>query len=372
MLKIKWLFFAVIIVIVMMDIIGSNPKTYFFSIENVPECEKKVFDFVTQKISGPELSIHTNYINEKSYEDTIATGKDVLSESQGLLLLYLLNRDKKEYFDLCLDWTIDNLFLDSGTFSWVKTKKLENKSTNALIDDLRLVRALILAKERWNDKRYNKPIYKSSQALLSYNVEDDTPLDFYDYSSNYKSNCITISYIDLYTMEKLSDIDSAWRKVYNKSYELVKNAKIEGTGLYQFQYNLDQQIFTGEQEICLTQSTYTMLHLAEIGEYDVNGMNWLWSEYEKHGKIYSSYSNTTYEPITDMESTALYALIARLYHLSGDYNKSEIMLKECKKFQVMNKNSEIFGSFGNDIEKEVYSFNNLQYLLSSSIIHKKK
>lgn len=351
--------------------LSTKTKNYSASIENIPEHEKKALEFVTQKISGTELSIYTNYMDNKSDDERIATGRDVLSESQGLLLLYLLNRDEKEYFDLCLDWTVNNLYLDNGILSWMKTKTFQTKNTNAFIDDLRLVRSLILANEKWNDEKYLKYIRKSSKALLDYNVKNNIPLDFYDIKSKSRSNNITISYLDLYTMKKLTYLDSNWNRVYENSYELIKNSKIEGTGLYEFQYGLDQDIYITGDEISLIQSVYTMLHLAEVGEYDVEGMNWLWAEYKKYGKIFSSYSYKAHEPMTDIQSTALYALIARLFYLKGEYHKAEIMLEECEKFQVMNSSSEIYGGFGNELNKEVYSFDNLQYLLSSSIIHKR-
>ncbi|TCO69368.1 glycosyl hydrolase family 8 [Marinisporobacter balticus] len=378
MIKKQWLIFIVLVFIfTIIYAIGSQitlslkPKNYSVSIENIPAREKKALEFITQRISGTELSVYTNYINRKSNEEVVATGKDILSESQGLLLLYLLNRDKKEYFDVCLDWTVNNLYLDNGIFAWMKTKSSQIKNTNALIDDLRIVRALILANKKWENKKYLKYIQKSSKALLTYNVKDNMHLDFYDNGFKSKSNIITISYLDLYTMKELTNVDFKWNKVYENSYELVKNSKIKGTGLYKFQYNLDQHIYTTSNEISLIQSIYTMVHLAEIGEYDIEGINWIWDEYEKYGKIFATYSYETYEPMSDIESTALYALIARLFYLKGEYHKAERILNECEKFQVMNSNSEIYGGFGNEYNKEIYSFDNLQYILSSSIIHKK-
>jgi len=334
----------------------------------IPEIEKQALFFMALHMSGPQLSIYTNYLNANSYKDTIASGEDILSESQGLFLLYLLNRDKKDYFDLCLHWTVNNLYMDNGMFSWVKRKTSKSEKINALIDDLRIVRALISAYEKWGDERYLKLAKKAAGAIKKYNTQGLIPLDFYDIATKYKANCITVSYLDLYTMKNLAVFDSRWKDIYSNSCEVIKKAKIEGTGLYKFQYDLDKKAYMVDEEISLIQSVYAMLHLEEVGQSDKQGIEWIWNQYKKHSKLYAAYSSKTFEPVSDIESTALYALTARLLYLSGDIKRAETLLKECEKFRVYKKDSEIYGSFGNDVSMEVNSFDNLQYILSSSMI----
>lgn len=336
---------------------------------NIPEAESLALSFVMQHMSGPQLSIYTNYLNTGRGNDEIASGQDVLLESQGLLLLYLLNHDEKESFDLCLDWTVDNLYLGNGMFSWVKRKTSKAGNSSALIDDFRILRALTCAYEKWNDDRYLVLTKDVSSAILSNSTLGGRLVDFYDLSSKDRADYITISYLDLYTMEKLAYYDAKWEDVYSDSLELVRNAKIDGTGLYMFQYDLGEKSFGKDEEINLIQSLYVMLHLKEAGQFDKEGINWIWDQYEKFGKLYAVYSSSTLKPLSDIESTALYALAARLFYLSGDMEKAQTLLLECEKFQVKNKNSEIYGSFGNEVNLEVYSFDNLQYILSSSIIY---
>ncbi|KPU45261.1 endo-1,4-D-glucanase [Oxobacter pfennigii] len=339
---------------------------------NIPEAEKKALSFLVESMSGPQLSIYTNYLNTSGDKSNTASGQDILSESQGLLLLYMLNRNIKEHFDLCLHWTVNNLYINKGSFSWIKRKTSESEMTTALIDDLRIARALILAYEKWQDDRYLKLVRKLSSAMLKYNIQDLMPLDFYDFASRNKANCITISYADLYTMKKLALFDSRWEKVYTNSYELIKNAAFEGTGLYMFQYDFDKMAYSIDEDISLIQSVCVMLHQQETGQQNKQGTDWIWEQYLKHGKLFAVYSSSTFEPATDIESTALYALVARLFYESGDIQKAQIFIKECEKFQVGNEESEIYGAFGNDMNLEVYSFDNLEYILSSSIIFSNK
>ena len=340
-----------------------------FKRNTIPEREQIAITFLTDKMSGKELSVYTNYLNSKNDDPDIPAGHEILSESQGLLLLYFLNRNEKESFDICLDWTVDHLLLDNGIFSWLdRAGKAEH--TNALIDDLRLNRALLLAYEKWHDERYLQYSNSVSEALLNYNTVEGMPIDFYQLDNHCKSKEVSIAYLDLYTMKKLRDkIDPRWKIPYDHSLVLIKKAKLKGTGLYRYQYDTEAIEYKEYDDISLIQSAYVILHLAEAGEYDREGLDWFWNEFEKSGKLYATYSSKNFEPVSEIESTALYALMARAYYLTGDLEKAEAFMKACEQYQIMDQNSELYGSFGNESNKEVYSFDNLQYILSSSVIY---
>ncbi|SKC86207.1 glycosyl hydrolase family 8 [Maledivibacter halophilus] len=348
----------------------TREKNIIYDELTIPKPEKEALKFLAKKMSGPDFSIYTNYINKESDNSIIATGKDVLSESQGLFLLYLLNRNKKEAFDTCFNWTLDNLYLDNGLFSWIKRKDEKKEKINALIDDLRIIRTAILASEKWNEDSYLKYIKNTSKSLLLNNTKDFTPIDFYDLNTGSKSDYITISYLDLYTMKKLISVDSEWKEIYSSSYNILKGGKIKNTGLYKYQYNLNDKEYTLGDNINLIQSVYAMIHLAEVGHYDKDGMNWLWEAYTKNGKLYAHYCYESFKPVSKIESTALYSLAARLFYLAGENQKAKTLLEESEKFQIINQASKGFGSFGSENNLQIYSFDNLQYILSSSMIYK--
>lgn len=346
----------------------DTSQKQIFTYEN----EEMLFTFLIQNMSESQKAIYTNFLNSKSPDEIISTGKDILSESQGLFLLYLLNRGMKQEFDQVLDWTMNNLYLSNNTFSWLKRKTGETVKVNALIDDLRIVRALILAHDMWGDARYIHIAEDTSKALKHYNTSNSIPRDFYDSATNLKVDYITLCYLDLYTIRKIAEFDKDWYNIYFHSHEIITNAKIMDTGLYELQYNPEKSSYWSEEEISMILSVYTMLHLAEVGQYDKGGMAWLWKEYEKYNKLYANYCPQTLEPATDIESTALYSLAARLFYQTGDIEKARQLLGESEKFQIKNIDSEIFGSFGNEQTQEVYSFDNLQYLLSASQIYGNK
>ncbi|WP_053957224.1 glycosyl hydrolase family 8 [Inediibacterium massiliense] len=372
--KIFWVGLLFILLSYFLFTIPKNPSFFDHTYDTkqkdiIPKPEDKALSFLIKKMSGPEFSIYTNYTNEESHNKIIPTGKDILSESQGLFLLYLFNRNNQNDFDTCLKWTHNHLYLDEGIFSWVQRKSSQKEHVNALIDDMRILRSIILASEKWGDSYlpYAKCISKS---ILTYNAKGNDLIDFYDIHNKSKGNILTLSYIDLYTMKKSISLHSKWKDFYDTSYEILTKGKMNNTGLYQYQYNIHEKKYMTPDSISLIQSVYSMLHLAEAGSIDKEGINWLWKEYKKYGVLYADYSSISLQPISQTESTALYALTARLFHLAGKNNQSQIFLKECEKFQVKDHNSPICGSFGNPKNNQVYSFDNLQYLLSSSTIYK--
>lgn len=57
-----------------------------------------LFDFIEKDLSKSGYGIYTNYI-DKSSEGDITKGHSVLSESEGLMMLYSVNANNKELFD---------------------------------------------------------------------------------------------------------------------------------------------------------------------------------------------------------------------------------------------------------------------------------
>lgn len=330
--------------------------------------EKVTLDFLIENMSNSENAVYTNYIDYLSLDIDIAKGKDILSESQGLILMYFINRDNKDEFDKILKFSIDNMILKNDTFSWKIREDEYASNTNALIDDFRILRALILAHDKWNDKTYLKHIKKISNALLKYNTEKGIPLDFYDIEYSYKSDMITICYLDIYTMNKLTQIDKRWNDIYQTSINIILNSKINNTPFYNYEYNLSNKKYSNKEEIDLIQNTYTLIHLAEANIIKYKDIEWIYDEFEKYNKLYTTYSSKDFKPSTTTESTALYALTSRLFYICKDFEKAQMFLKQCEKFQITEIDSKLYGSFGNEENQEVYSFDNLQYLLSISII----
>ena len=113
----------------------------------VSKREEILLKFINTKLMDDNHGIKTNF-KDKESEGDITKGNSILSESEGMMLLYYIDRDKQGEFDEILSYVEDNMILKSGVVSW-RIEGGEISNTSATIDDLRIVKALLLASERW-------------------------------------------------------------------------------------------------------------------------------------------------------------------------------------------------------------------------------
>jgi len=156
---------------------------------------------------------------------------------------------------------------------------------------------------------------------------------------------------------------------------IIKKGKIETSPLFYkyFDYNLGRYSFDEEYQekggICLVYTLYTALSMAEAGIFDDELLNWLRNEMEK-GKVYAWYNPYSQKPVSDMESTAVYALGSIFAGLSGDEVLSQKLLDRMLEFMVTDENSQYYGGFGNSETGEFYSFDNLMALKALALAEK--
>lgn len=91
------------------------------------------------------------------------TGKDVLSESQGLMLWYALKKNDRELFDQVLCFTQSQM-MKNGLTAWYVSGQ-EMAGVNAALDDLRIWYALREAKQKWGGEAYALQAEEMAQAL---------------------------------------------------------------------------------------------------------------------------------------------------------------------------------------------------------------
>ncbi len=107
-----------------------------------------------------------------------------------------------------------------------------------------------------------------------------------------------------------------------------------------------------------------VMHLSEVGLARRESIEWIRNQiYDREG-IYSKYSIETGEPLDTQESTAVYAIAARIAKNIGDKSLHCELIEKMLALQVKDKGSRLYGSFGDIRTLKVYSFDNLQALLA--------
>lgn len=324
---------------------------------------KDSLQFIDTKLSISQGGIYTNYLDESSVGDE-TKGHAVLSESEGLIMLYSVEANDKIRFDEAFEIVKDKMKLENNLISWrYEVKSGEKNKASALLDDLRIAKALILANDRWRDFQYRKEAIGIMRGILKNSTSGDIVVDFND--SVNKSDTITMCYLDVYGLTLMGKIDSRFNDIKNQADELLKSAYMgENFPLYRKNYNLTTKKFSNEEESEVLLSMLIALYKSEDGQNVYDLTSWLNKKLDEDGAIYTKYNISTGKPSTNVESTAIYAVGAQIAKKINNEQLYSRMINLMNKFQVRDKESEIYGAFGDEETKSVYSFDNLQAILA--------
>ncbi len=329
--------------------------------EKLVQREHICFDFFKKEMITAQGGIRTNYL-DKEHNPNLATGSDVLSESMGLNMLYAIQIDDKAMFESSLDFVKE--YLDTGKIiSYRYSTEDSPYYVNAFVDDIRIIRALILADEKYN-REYSDIVKKYSKRLYDTNIKDNYILDMYDEINCNNNDFITLCYIDLYTIGLLEKYDARWEKVYNAMDDILKEGYIsDDFPMYKSSYSYTSQDYR-VGDINMIESTLTALNLARVGKCPEKTVEYL-KELINTGGIFAKYDNGGIKK-SPTESTAIYAICSLIAKEVKDEQMYRMCIDKMMSFQVNDENSVVFGAFADPVTLALYSFDNLTALIAYS------
>lgn len=315
--------------------------------------------FIDNKMMGT-FGVYTNYLNKETLQKKSASGHQYLSESAGLYLLNLAYSSNKKNFIKFYKLTKKNFYHDGVFIYRMDTNKRKKYQINATIDDLRIIKSLLIY-----DKIHKTSHYKDEAKNLFKNLKSKVRsgsylVDYYSITNDKISKNVTLSYQDVQLLRKF-DI-----RLYKRSLKLVKRGFIsKKVPLYQQSYSLATKKFN-TKEIVTAQCLLTMEHLAEVKKLPVSSQKWLLQKVESN-QLYNAY-NCEGAAIDKNKAASNYALAAIIGKILANEKLYKASIKVLLTFQVNEPTSKIFGSFGDVQTNQVYSFNELLALIALSNI----
>ena len=329
--------------------------------------EDRLYDFICNNLAGKDGEILTNLQNYKG-------SKDTLSESVGLMMNYCTLSNKYEQYGKQFKVLQNRLLTDGRFIRWRTGGSRAN--CNAAIDDLRIIRALLDGYDIWGNKEYYNMAGNLQESIFRYQVKDRCLYELYDWRSEKSKHTAPLCYLDLYTMDRMSEFNQGWLEVEEKALSIVSEGRVSGTSPFFYKYyDYDNKSYSFDEEynkqkgICLTYTLYTVLHLAEVNEDTGYFTEWLRNEMDK-GKLYAWYDPLTQKPANTIESTAVYALAAVYAAKTGEKELYEKLVDGMMRFMVSDRKSAYYGGFGNPGIKYFHSFDNLTALWALTISDK--
>ncbi|KHD86009.1 hypothetical protein G4D61_08995 [Bacillus ginsengihumi] len=244
---------------------------------------------------------------------------EYLSESIGLYMDYLLMTKNHEEFDRQFK-ILYKYFVIDGQNTYVKWKLTKNTSTDALVDDLRLIDVLTDASHLFKDNKYQQLASKISASLLTKQKRNGALIDFYNWSTNEQANTLHLSYINISAFKKLNSISIS---TYKNDLE---QASVSSSPFFLEIVNVDTKQYekANTKSVNMIDQLLIALQYEEIeGKPPTMFDRWLRKEWSKQGKIYGQYNRTTLSPASSYESSAVYALATLYFIQQGDLKYAE-------------------------------------------------
>lgn len=326
-------------------------------------------DFIHQWLQNENGTIAT-YITENNEVDSdLVKGRESLSETLGLSMIYALEKEDRKSFNT-MHSILNKYFLESNGFiHWKLNKNGKSEvSANALIDDYRIVGALLSAYEKWDEEQFLDSARLIDKYLVTHNVKKGRFTDFYEQEYGYASDNITLSYIDAVLMNKIVDHGLSDKMITEETIRVLTAAPLRN-GFYPKSYNVEKKTYSFDKKINIVDQSITAYHQAKRGEHSEEFLKFIKTEMKNNGVIFGMYQLETKKPIVDYESPAVYGFLI-LYCLElNEKDLANDIYKRMKNFQISDKRSEYFGGYS-VYNNNTHVFDNIVPLLAEQQMRK--
>jgi len=359
----RWVMFGLIFV----GIVGI---TIYFHINKVTENSVSRQSYAEDNHLPTEQFIKQHLLTDEGLMKTNFTDEHYLSESIGLLLKYFLLKEDEQSFHKAIQVIEDFFLLDNHLITWeIMNDKQAN--TNALIDDLRIVDALLRSKEVFGNHYGFNLATDITKALVTYNYVDNYFVDFYDRQYSIATDKITLSYLNPETFQHMVAQNLLSQKTYEDILSFLQSIPRDYV-FFPKSFSIKEQSFSYDETVHLIDQLYVSLHM-EKGDIQTNDFfNWLKDTFYQDGKLYGRYDLNDQTPAVDYDSPAVYAL-AIIYSVEREsYDFSRDLYHKMKTMQITDETHDYFGGYVHLLTNETHSFDNLLPLIAERILEIEK
>lgn len=271
------------------------------------------------KMESVQEQVEKNYTNADGLIHAYPTEQDseYLSETLGLYMEYLMLVKDKENFSKQFELLKNHFLAQENGHSFIRWRLNENASTNALIDDIRIITALEQAAEIFGNENYKIIADQLSEAVSSVQSEGSYTVDFYDWSLEMPAQRLTLSYLD----------DNG--AITAESYELLDMADANEVFFPEY-YDTASEQYISSNEVHMIDQLLIALNRENRGHYSEQFVKWLKEEWNREQKLYGRYDRQTLKATVDYESLAVYYYLHAYFSMTGNSELADEVFQHAK------------------------------------------
>ena len=298
-----------------------------------------LMSFLKNNMRNADYGLYTCY---RDTGGAAPKGHDVLSESMGLLMECAVLLKDRQLFDESLDYVTKHM-QRNGVYAWYVDSKGNRANSNALLDDLRIAKALAAAEKCWGG--YEAPLKELAGQLLSRNTYRGKLCSFYDFKFRKSGSSISLAYGDFEALNSLAEYESDYERLAEDLKQLVDGGFIgSGFPLYYSSYDYKEQRYSRES-LNTAEALLTLYHLCGTELLREESLQWLKNaiktntlaaRYEVDGTPVAGYQ---------YDSTAVFAIAALIGQKCGDGELYRLSREAMERARVADTNSFFYGCF---------------------------
>ncbi|MBM7702393.1 transcriptional regulator [Metabacillus iocasae] len=323
--------------------------------------------FINKHMVNPNGTLATYRLPNSTVDPNYALGREALSESIGLWMEYLLIQGKQREFDGQAQ-LVNDYYKDSTKhlLYWkLASDGTKNSTTNALIDDLKVIEVLYGAYEKWGMSSYKQTADQLARGLAQYQKKKGIYSDYYDIVNDWVGNQVTLSYLNPYAFNKMVQYGIIPQAEADRQLLVATNAPSKN-GFLPKRYIISKQVYRYDTRINMIDQSYAALQLSRNGVPKMELANWIESEFLKNGKLYGQYDLHTKKPLVSYESPALYGITILYFLKIGKTDTAVNMYNRMIQFRENHAANTYYGGYVTLANHDTHMFDNLYPLLAEA------
>lgn len=345
------------------DVSESIPLT------NTTNSAKNQTEIFINKWLKSEQGLIITYIKESKQEDTdLVAGRDALSESLGLSMVYAINKNDERLFAENEEILTDFFIEKDGFVYWKLTESGEKEvTTNALVDDARIANALISASKLWEDDSYAHVAEVMTEYMFKNNVNQGSLVDYYDRKNKLASTDITLSYIDPEALENVAGDVTRNKQIVENTINILQNAPLKN-GFYPKSYEVDKKAYHYDSQVNIVDQAIIAYHQAKAGESSDAFLEFIRQEMDNNGYINGMYDLNTKRPVVNYESPAVYSFLIMYLLEIDELSLANQIYQQMILLRDEDSSSPYYGGYS-VTNGDTHVFDNILPLIAEQLLH---